>query len=52
MFGNKMVTLLDEEMEAEYHMFEYNPSGFSSGVYYCRLQADNNFQSIIIILLK
>lgn len=52
MLGNEIVTLLDEEMEAGYHSFEFNAAGFASGVYYCRLQAYNNFQSIKMLLLK
>ena len=50
--GNEIATLLDKVMEAGYHSLEFNAANFASGVYYCRLQADNNVQLIKMILLK
>jgi len=50
--GRKIATLVNEQMYPGNYEVQWNASDFTSGVYYCRLQAGENISSIKIMLIK
>ncbi|HEX7357423.1 MAG TPA: T9SS type A sorting domain-containing protein [Ignavibacteriaceae bacterium] len=50
--GNEVATLVDEEKPAGEYQVEFDASGFSSGVYYYRLQTESYIETKKMILLK
>ncbi|MBD3225304.1 MAG: T9SS type A sorting domain-containing protein, partial [Caldithrix sp.] len=50
--GQKVAVLSEGRQEAGYHKVQFNASGMASGVYYYRLQMDNEQQFKRMILLK
>ena len=54
--GEKVINLVAEKQNAGYHRFEWDASGFASGVYFYRLSAESKTQSFIMtrkfVLLK
>ena len=50
--GRLIETLFDEEMEPGNHTVQWNATGFSSGVYFVRLQSGNYLQTQKILLMK
>jgi hypothetical protein len=53
LLGQKVVTLISERKEAGYHQFEWDASGYASGVYYYRLSTSAGFvQTKKLVLLK
>jgi hypothetical protein len=51
LLGREVVTLADEKQSAGFKSAEWNATGFSSGAYFCRLQAGNSV-SITKLLLE
>jgi hypothetical protein len=51
MLGQKVITLMDKNMNAGYHELEFNGSDLSSGVYFYAIQAGqfNDVKKMIII---
>ena len=41
--GQKIVTLVSEKQNAGFHSFEWDASGFSGAVYFCKLQTEKGF---------
>jgi hypothetical protein len=52
MNGRKVATLVDESKTAGYHSVNWNASHYSSGIYFCRLQAGNFVDTKKMILMK
>ncbi|MCX6149087.1 MAG: T9SS type A sorting domain-containing protein [Ignavibacteriales bacterium] len=52
LLGSEVTTLLDEEKPAGRYEVQWNTSNQPSGVYLCRLQADNFIKTIKIVLMK
>ena len=50
--GKWVRTLMDEELKPGHHTIQWNASGFSSGVYFVRLQSGDFSKSQKLILLK
>jgi hypothetical protein len=51
--GQKICTLVSEKQEVGVHQFEWNASGFASGIYIYQLKTDNGFQDVKkLVLLK
>jgi photosystem II stability/assembly factor-like uncharacterized protein len=50
--GNEMVTLVNEEKPAGTYEVNFNPTGFTSGIYFYKLIAGNFSQTKKMILLK
>jgi hypothetical protein len=50
--GKKVATLVNEPQSAGTHRVVFNASGFSSGVYFYRLQAGNFSSTQKMMLLK
>jgi flagellar hook assembly protein FlgD len=50
--GRLIEALIDEELESGNHTIQWNATGFSSGVYFVRLQSDNYGQTQKLILMK
>ena len=50
--GKLVGTLMDEELKPGHHTIQWNASGFSSGVYFVRLQSGDFSKSQKLILLK
>lgn len=50
--GEKVITLLDKNMNAGYHSTTFDAADLASGVYYYRLEADDYIASKKCILLK
>jgi len=50
--GENVATLLSERQKAGYHSFEWNASGFASGVYYYKLEAGEFQQVKKMVLLR
>jgi beta-glucosidase len=51
-YGQKLETLLNEELNAGEHIYPWNASKYPSGVYFCRLDTRNFTSSGKMILLK
>jgi glucuronoarabinoxylan endo-1,4-beta-xylanase len=52
LLGREVSTLVDERISAGIHQIRFDASGFSSGVYIYRLQADNFNQTQKMLLIK
>jgi len=52
MNGRKVATLVDESKTAGYHSVNWDASHYSSGIYFCRLQAGNFVDTKKMILMK
>jgi len=52
MNGRKVATLVDESKTAGYHSVNWDASHYSSGIYFCRLQAGNFIDTKKMILMK
>jgi len=52
MLGNEMVTLVDEEKVAGSYEVEFDGTCLSSGIYFCRLMANNYSGTIKMLVLK
>ena len=50
--GEDVLTLVDENKEAGSYEVNFNASGFTSGIYYYKLQTDNFAQTKKMILMK
>jgi len=50
LLGQKVATLVNEQQQAGYHQVEWDASGFSSGVYYYRIEA-GEFQDVKKMIL-
>jgi GH43 family beta-xylosidase len=50
--GSKVITLVNEEMDAGWYQREFNAAGLSSGIYLVRLQADNFVNTKKMLMLK
>ncbi len=50
--GQKIATLVDGRQEAGYRSVRWDASGFASGIYFYRLQADDFIQTKKMILLR
>lgn len=50
--GNEVTTLVNERQNPGKYSFQWNASGFSSGVYYCKLETGSGSEVIKMILLK
>jgi hypothetical protein len=52
MSGREVAILASEELQAGNHTRQWNAQGFSSGVYYYRIQAGSYTETMKLILLK
>ena len=53
LLGQKIKTLVSEKRSVGIYKVEWDASGFSSGVYFYRMETDNGFvQSRKLVLLK
>jgi hypothetical protein len=50
--GEDVLTLVNEEKAAGSYEVNFNASGFTSGIYYYKLQIDNFAQTKKMILMK
>jgi flagellar hook assembly protein FlgD len=50
--GQKVATLVDERQQAGNHQVEWDASGFSSGVYYYRIEAGEFVDIKKMVLLR
>jgi hypothetical protein len=50
--GGEVITLVNEEIEAGWYRREFNATGYSTGVYIYRMQADNYLSTKKMILIK
>jgi hypothetical protein len=50
--GNHLISLISEDMVEGYHEITFDAGSLSSGVYYYKLQADNNISVKKMILLR
>jgi len=50
--GRKVLTILEREMKAGYHSVEFEASGFSSGMYFYRLETTQGVMTRKMCLLK
>lgn len=50
--GQLTATLLNERLETGSHSCQWKAGNFSSGIYFCRLQLDNQTSTIKMILIK
>lgn len=50
--GNEITTLVDAFKEAGNHEIDFNAAGFASGVYFYKLETDNQTQTKKMILLR
>jgi len=44
--------LVEDERKAGYHKYKWDPSGYSSGIYFCRLTTNNYSKTIKMVYLK
>jgi len=53
LLGQQVQQLVNDQIDAGSHSFEFTSTGLSSGNYFCKLEVDNNFVEIIkMVLLK
>ncbi|UCC78979.1 MAG: T9SS type A sorting domain-containing protein [Candidatus Zixiibacteriota bacterium] len=52
MLGRKVQTLIDEYKQAGFHTANFDATGLSSGVYFCRLQAGEAVMTRPMVLLR
>jgi hypothetical protein len=52
MLGQEVQVLVDGQMEAGYHKATFDGADMSSGVYFYRLQVDNNVMTKKMVLMK
>lgn len=52
LLGEKIVTLVNKELNAGRHTVDFNASNLSSGVYFYRLESGNNVSTMKMMLLK
>ncbi len=52
MLGRKVKTLVHGKQEAGVHMAKFDGSGLSSGVYFCRLEADGSVATKKLVLVR
>jgi len=50
--GKEVAKLVNQDMNAGYHNLKWNAAGYSSGVYFYRMEADNFVQVNKMLLLK
>ena len=50
--GKEVAKLVNQDMNAGYHNLQWNAAGYSSGVYFYRMEADNFVQVNKMLLLK
>jgi hypothetical protein len=50
--GRRVETLAQEAQQAGYHQVTWDAQGCSSGLYFCRIQAEGNIQTKKMLLLK
>ena len=50
--GQEVATLVDATEEAGFHEIRFDGSGLASGVYFCRLRADDAVRLNRILLLR
>ena len=50
--GELVKTILDKQMEAGYHEVYFDASGFASGIYFYRLEAENYLSIRKMLLLR
>jgi len=52
LLGEKITTLVNQELNAGRHSVDFNASNLSSGVYFYRLESGNNISTMKMMLLK
>jgi hypothetical protein len=52
MLGNEVATLVDEEKSEGVYAVKFDGTGFSSGIYFVRLQSGSFIQTIKMMLMK
>ncbi|HSL90845.1 MAG TPA: T9SS type A sorting domain-containing protein [Ignavibacteriaceae bacterium] len=52
LLGNELKTLINEEQNAGEYNIDFDASGFSSGVYFYRMQINNSFQTKKMVLIR
>jgi uncharacterized repeat protein (TIGR03806 family) len=50
--GQKIVTLVDSVQQAGYHIYQFDGTGLASGIYMCRLKADNYTMTRKLVLVR
>jgi hypothetical protein len=50
--GEKVASLVDKTQQAGQYTVDWDASSFVSGTYFCRLEAGNNFQTSVLLLIK
>jgi hypothetical protein len=50
--GNEVATLVDEEKSEGVYTVKFDGTGFSSGIYFVRLQSGSFVQTIKVMLMK
>ncbi|MEP0861786.1 MAG: T9SS type A sorting domain-containing protein [Ignavibacterium sp.] len=50
--GNELTTLVEQIQEPGYYEIDFNASGFSSGIYFSRLESDSFMKTIKMSLVK
>jgi hypothetical protein len=50
--GQKAGTLVDREEQPGYHQVQFNGSGYASGVFFCRIEADGAVKTSVLVLTK
>lgn len=52
LLGEKIITLVNQELNAGRHSVDFDASNLSSGVYFYRLESGNNISTMKMVLLK
>ncbi|MBI5324152.1 MAG: T9SS type A sorting domain-containing protein [Ignavibacteriae bacterium] len=50
--GNELKTLVNDFNEAGNHNYIFENNGLTSGVYFCRMETDDKFDSIIMVIME
>lgn len=51
-YGNEVLSLLNEEQQAGLHNFTFNAENLADGIYFCKIQAGNFSETIRLMLIK
>lgn len=51
-YGQEVKNLLNAEQQAGLHNLTFSAKGLSEGIYFCRLQAGNSFETIRLVIMK